>query len=84
MSVDTDTGASLPTLEAPYQGFRDPAPSHISIMKYFSFRWSGLPRGALREERQELGHVNPCGECCSLGLFHGSPPAVCWESLLML
>lgn len=45
MSVDTDTGASLLTLEAPYQGFRDPSPSHISIMKYFFLLWSGLPRG---------------------------------------
>lgn len=84
MSVDTDTGASLPTLEGPYQGFRDPSPSHISIMKYFSFLRSGLPRGALRGERQELRRMNPCGECCSLGLFRRSPPAVCWDSLLML
>lgn len=88
MSVDTDTGASLPTLKTPYWGFGDPSPSHISIMKYFVFLLSGLPNAALRErergERQELRSVNPSGECSSLGLFHGSPPAVYWEYLLML
>lgn len=35
MSVDTDISASLPTLEAPYQGFRDPSASHVSIWTSF-------------------------------------------------
>lgn len=80
MSIDTDTGASSPTLEAPYQGFWDPSISHISIMKFLSFPWSGLPRGAFRGQMQELRCRNPCGEslflsfipwispCCLLGL----------------
>lgn len=32
MSVDTDSSASLPTLAAAYQGFRDPSASHVSFL----------------------------------------------------
>lgn len=52
MSVDTDTGASLPTLKTPYWGFGDPSPSHISIMKYFVFLLSGLPPCSFERERE--------------------------------
>lgn len=83
MSVETDTGASLPTLETPYEGFRDPAPLLTSPSSNTCLSYGVvLPHGTWRGERQ--GRVNPCGECCSLGLFHGSLCVLSVGTLLML
>lgn len=73
------TGASLPTLEAPYQGFWDQSPpllSHISIMKYFSFapeRFPSCSFGKREAAAQACACESPWWVLRSLRLFRGSP-----------